>query len=90
MELITGKKWKDGQIAIRPETFFLSRNPITTEDYCMQGTIRDSVPRGNVLRYTIDINNVEVYADVLFRSTSMYNIGDRLNIGVSDHNCVRL
>ena len=90
MELITGKKWKDGQIAIRPETFFLSRNEITTEDYCMQGTITDSVPRGNVLRYTININDVEVYADVLFRSTSMYNIGDKLNIGVSDRNCVRL
>ncbi|HJD46320.1 MAG TPA: ABC transporter ATP-binding protein [Candidatus Mediterraneibacter norfolkensis] len=90
MELITGKKWKDGQIAIRPETFFLSRNEITTEDYCMQGVITDSVPRGNVLRYTININDVEVYADVLFRSISMYNIGDRLNIGVSDHNCVRL
>lgn len=90
MELITGKKWKDGQIAIRPETFFLSRNEITTEDYCMQGLITDSVPRGNVLRYTININDVEVYADVLFRSISMYNIGDRLNIGVSDHNCVRL
>lgn len=90
MELITGKKWKDGQIAIRPETFFLSRNEITTEDYCMTGTITDSVPRGNVLRYTININEVEVYADVLFRSTSMYNVGDKLNIGVSDHNCVRL
>lgn len=90
MELITGKKWKDGQIAIRPETFFLSRNEITTEDYCMQGVITDSVPRGNVLRYTISINNVEIYADVLFRSISMYHIGDRLNIGVSDHNCVRL
>lgn len=90
MELITGRKWKDGQIAIRPETFFLSRNEITTEDYCMKGTITDSVPRGNVLRYTININEVEVYADVLFRSTSMYNVGDKLNIGVSDHNCVRL
>lgn len=90
MERITGQKWKDGQIAIRPETFFLSQKPITTEDYCMQGVITDSVPRGNVLRYTININDVEIYADVLFRSISMYNIGDKLNIGVSDHNCVRL
>lgn len=90
MERITGQKWKDGQIAIRPETFFLSQKQITTEDYCMQGVITDSVPRGNVLRYTININDVEIYADVLFRSISMYNIGDKLNIGVSDHNCVRL
>lgn len=90
MERITGQKWKEGQIAIRPETFFLSQNPITTEDYRMQGVITDSVARGNVLRYTININDVEIYADVLFRSISMYNIGDKLNIGVSDHNCVRL
>ncbi len=90
MERLTGKEWPSGRIAIRPETFFLSKNEITTEDYCMRGTITDSLPRGNVLRYTISINDVEIYADVLFRSISMFDIGDRLNIGVSDHNCVRL
>lgn len=88
MKKITGKEWKNAQIAIRPETFFLSKDRITTEDYCMRGTITDSVARGNVLRYTININDVEVYADVLFRSISMFNVGDSLNIGVSDHNCI--
>lgn len=88
MRRITGKEWKNSRIAIRPETFFLSKDKITTEDYCMQGTITDSVARGNVLRYTVNINDVEVYADVLFRSISMFNVGDRLNIGVSDHNCI--
>ena len=84
-----GKKW-NRQVAIRPETFMLSREPITTEDYTMQGRITDYVPRGNVLRYKISINNVEVYADVLFRSISMYNVGDSVNVGIADHNCVRL
>lgn len=89
MEVMTGKKW-NRQVAIRPETFMLSRDPITTEDYTMQGRITDYVPRGNVLRYKISINNVEVYADVLFRSISMYNVGDSVNVGIADHNCVRL
>ena len=89
MEVMTGKKW-NRQVAIRPETFMLSREPITTEDYTMQGRITDYVPRGNVLRYKISINNVEVYADVLFRSISMYNVGDSVNVGIADHNCVRL
>ena len=90
MEAITGKKWNSGQFAIRPETFLLSKDAITTEDYRMNGTIIDYVPRGNVLRYHIDINGVEVYADVLFRSMSMYNVGEKINVGVADHNCVRL
>ena len=90
MKRLTGKEWKNGQIAIRPETFLLSRDEITTEDYCMQGTITDSVPRGNVLRYSINVNDVEIYADVLFRSMSMYNVGDKVNVGVADLNCVRL
>ena len=89
MVVMTGKKW-NRQVAIRPETFMLSREPITTEDYTMQGRITDYVPRGNVLRYKISINNVEVYADVLFRSISMYNVGDSVNVGIADHNCVRL
>ena len=55
----------------------------------MQGTITDSVPRVNVLRYSINVNDVEIYADVLFRSMSMYNVGDKVNVGVADQNCVR-
>ena len=35
-------------------------------------------------------NGVEVYADVLFRSMSMFNVGEKINVGVADHNCVRL
>ena len=90
MKRMTNRDWLGGQVAIRPETFFLSKDQITTEDYCMEGTITDSVPRGNVLRYSVNVNDVEVYADVLFRSASIYDIGDKIHIGISDRNCVRL
>ena len=90
MKRMTNRDWQGGQVAIRPETFFLSKDQITTEDYCMEGTITDSVPRGNVLRYSVNVNDVEVYADVLFRSASIYDIGDKIHIGTSDRNCVRM
>lgn len=90
MKRMTNRDWQGGQVAIRPETFSLSKDQITTEDYCMEGTITDSVPRGNVLRYSVNVNDVEVYADVLFRSASIYDIGDKIHIGISDRNCVRL
>ena len=90
MEAITGKKWNSGQFAIRPETFLLSKDAITTEDYRMNGTIIDICLEEMFSRYHIDINGVEVYADVLFRSMSMYNVERKINVGVADHNCVRL
>ncbi|MDD3402797.1 MAG: ABC transporter ATP-binding protein [Hespellia sp.] len=90
MKKLTGKDW-DGDIAIRPETLILSREQISSgESYKMQGEILDRVPRGNVLRYKVRTNGVEVYVDVLFRSASMYEIGDTAFMALADHNCVRL
>ena len=71
MKQLTGKDWS-GDVAIRPETLRISREQITTgESYKMQGVILDRVPRGNVLRYKVRTNNVDVHVDVLFRSASM-------------------
>lgn len=91
MRQMTGVAWEAGQTAIRPETFRLSKYPVEgDEEYKMEGTILECVPRGNVLRYKIDINKVHVYADVLFRSAAMYEDGDKVYIGIANHNCVRL
>lgn len=91
MRQLTGIPWPTGKTAIRPETFLLSKEPVEgIEEYKMEGTILDCVPRGNVLRYKIEINNVHVYADVLFRSFAMYDPGDKVYVGIADHNCIRL
>ncbi|MDD3277311.1 MAG: ABC transporter ATP-binding protein [Lachnospiraceae bacterium] len=90
MKKLTGKEWQ-GDVAIRPETFLLSNTPITSgESYKMQGVILDRVTRGNVLRYKILVNDVEVQADLLFRSASMYQIGDSVQVALANHNCVCL
>ncbi|MDD3360642.1 MAG: ABC transporter ATP-binding protein [Hespellia sp.] len=90
MEKLTGKKW-DGDVAIRPETVIISREAVTSaESYKMQGVILDRVTRGNVLRYKIQVNGIEVQSDVLFRSASMYEVGETAYMALADHNCVRL
>lgn len=78
-------------VAIRPETFMLSREYVDTSDeYKMKGVILECVPRGNVLRYRIAVNKVEVYADVLFRNASMYKDGETVYLSLADRNCVRI
>ncbi len=78
-------------IAIRPETLQISHLPgQQTEDYEFGGTVVDSIPRGNVLRYQIDVAGVQLYADVLFRSKALFDKGDPVFLTVSDKNCIRL
>ena len=89
MKRMTNRDWQGGQVAIRPETFFLSKDQITTEDYCMEGTITDSVPRGNVLRYSVNIDAVVVYAGVLFLRESIYYFVDKIHLFISDRLSLR-
>lgn len=90
MSKLTGEKW-DGDVAIRPETVIISREPISTaENYKMQGKILNRVTRGNVLRYKLLINGIEIKSDVLFRSASMFDDDEMVYVALADHNCVRL
>lgn len=74
-------------IAIRPETLQLSHlQGQQPEDYELSGIVVDSIPRGNVLRYQIDVAGVQLYADVLFRTKALFENGDRVFLSVSDKN----
>ena len=81
----------NSDIAIRPETLQLSHHQgQQPEDYEFCGKIVDSIPRGNVLRYQIDVAGVQLYADVLFRTQALFENGDQVYLSVADKNCIRL
>lgn len=87
---MTGKK-REGEIAIRPETFTISSVfPENDEEYHFEGIIVDNMPRGNVLRYQIDVNGVKIHADVLFRSRALFDNGEKVYLSVAEHNCISL
>lgn len=48
------------------------------------------MPRGNVLRYQINVNGVKLHADVLFRSRVLFDNGDKVYMSVAEHNCISL
>lgn len=82
---------KAGEVAIRPETFSISSAPIVNdEEYHFEGIIEDNMPRGNVLRYQINVNGVKLHADVLFRSRVLFDNGDKVYMSVAEHNCISL
>lgn len=88
--VMTGKK-RTGEAAIRPETFSISSSPIDNdEEYHFEGIIEDNMPRGNVLRYQINVNGVKINADVLFRSRVLFGSGERVYLSVAEKNCISL
>lgn len=79
-------------IAIRPETIELSSTPheINPEAYVFIATVKDHTLHGNVLRYTLLFNAIEIKADVLFRSFTLFNHGSTVYVSIEKHNCLIL
>ena len=87
---LTGVKLDDeDSVAIRPETIAISREkPNLANAYEWQGTVLESRSRGNVLRYTIDVNGIQIFADTLFRSFSIFEDQEKVWLSVEKRNCL--
>ena len=87
---LTGVKLDDeDSVAIRPETIAISREKRNGDNaYEWQGTVLESRSRGNVLRYTIDVNGIQIFADTLFRSFSIFEDQEKVWLSVEKRNCL--
>ncbi len=56
--------------------------------YVVKGMVVDSVPRGNVLRYTVRVGATVLRVDALFRSFHMFNTGDDVFLTIPEHDCL--
>lgn len=78
-------------IAIRPEVLNIAREKQDLPGtYDIQGTVIDSTPRGNVLRYKVEVNGVQLAADTLFRSFSIYENGSKVWLSLEKRNCLQV
>ncbi|MEG1781077.1 MAG: ABC transporter ATP-binding protein [Clostridium sp.] len=87
---MTGReKTGAGEVAIRPETFAISSDLLDNpEEYKFEGIVEHNVPRGNVLRYRVNVGGVKIHVDVLFRSRVLFHNGEKVYLSVADRNCI--
>lgn len=80
------------QVAIRPETVEITKARAEGKQdvYQFKGQIKGFVPKGNVLRYYIDVNGVELKADTLFKSCNVYKSDTDVYLAVEKNNCLRV
>ena len=79
-------------VAIRPETISISLDKPADDNGCVlfHGTITNSVPRGNVLRYTVQCDGISFYVDTLFRSFNIYDVGSAVWLSIPEHDCISI
>ncbi len=89
---VTGEKQMEkNSVVIRPETISISREKKNRENcYEFKGKVVESLPRGNVLRYAVDVNGIRISADTLFRSFSMFEEGTEVWLSMEERNCLEV
>ena len=82
----------DCTVAIRPETITMTKDePVQQGAYVLQGTVLSSRPRGNVLRYYIQVGEDVVFrVDALFRSFHIFEDGTQLYLSIPKHDCLSI
>lgn len=92
LQKITGEIYTESEdVAIRPETVELSAQFTKREDaYQFEGVIVDNSPRGNVLRYTVQVGELQIHSDALFRSKVLFENGQKVCITIMKRNCIAL
>ena len=90
--LTGGQEKSSADVAIRPETIEIAPGRIEENENILQiaGRIKDNTPHGNVLRYTIDVNGVNLKADVLFRSFQLYPNNQEVYLSIEKRNCLKI
>ena len=87
---LTGERVAADQVvAVRPETIGISvEEPEADDVYVLKGMVAGSMPRGNVLRYTVRVGASTLRVDVLFRSFHMFGTGETVYLSLPKHDCL--
>lgn len=80
------------RIVIRPETIEISSVELEDckDSYLVSGKIIDILPQGNIIRYTVDINNISLKVDVLFNDLDIYILGQKVYLKLKKKHCIGL
>lgn len=89
---ISGIKDYSESVAIRPEIISISKdNNFDSEtEISVHGNVADYTLHGNILSYKIQCGDVNMSADVLYRSFNLFDIGETVNLVFEKRNCVAI
>ena len=89
--LLPSKDFNNNFYAIRPETIHIQTEPIEDKNmYVFEAIVDNYISRGNVLRYTLRHEDVLFKSEVLFRSYTLFDEGQKVYVGIEPHNILEI
>ncbi|MDR3114329.1 MAG: ABC transporter ATP-binding protein [Treponema sp.] len=79
-------------VAVRPEVIGIAAAGLPAEEQGIElrGTVRGSIPHGNIIRYTVDCGAFRLNADVLFDTRVLFNEHDEVRLSIAAENVLTL
>lgn len=78
-------------VAIRPEVVRLNYETTAPAPRCKtNGTIINSLSHGNLVRYTVRCNGIDINSDVMFEKHSLLEIGQEVEVSIRKTNVISL
>lgn len=79
-----------GSIAIRPEVIQIGYSPFKNEEgyYYAEGIIHNYILQGNIIRYSIKIENILLNSDILFDYDNKYNLNQKVYIKINKNDVI--
>ena len=79
------------EVAIRPETIIISRERISGEGIIVaKGSIINHISHGNMIRYEVQTENIELNVDVIYLMETDYKNGDEVFVGFPEETIVKI
>ena len=87
----SGEAVDSSDVAIRPEIVRINLEVADESTrYHMEGKVIDSLSHGNLMRYTILCNGVEINADIMFEKSHLLEIGQTVRLSIRKSNVIML
>jgi len=87
----SGEKLDCKDVAIRPEIVHLGSKPEEGEDkYHLQGTITSSFCHGNIFRYNIHCDGIQINADVIYEGGLPMNDNEKVFLSIKKDQVIEL
>ncbi|UPA32386.1 ABC transporter ATP-binding protein [Terrisporobacter glycolicus] len=79
-----------GSIAMRPEVIQIGDSPFKNEEgyYYTEGIIHNYILQGNIIRYSIKIENILLNSDILFDYDNKYNLNQKVYIKINKNDVI--
>ena len=86
---LTGEKQEAEQVVFRPEAVvFSDRYRDDAECFQIKGTVKAQISHGNVLRYTVEANGLQIHVDTLFQEGEVCQTGQECWLQLEKKDCI--